>query len=175
MPVFQAQGWKVYFYSEFRERHAAVRASFDALRAEVTAGTLTPAQFAANRDVKLYEALTKITSDLVPADPQADRFRLGKTLKKIGSNWRRVKHHGLHDRDRLFFRFDSASRSIIFAWLNDENTQRKEGAKTDCYAVFLKMLERKQPPAEFDELLAAVVAEEAQREALARGQAARRA
>ena len=31
-------------------------------------------------------------------------------------------------RFRLFFRFDSASRIAVYAWVNDENTMRKAGA-----------------------------------------------
>ena len=41
----------------------------------------------------------------------------------------------------MFFKFFSADKSIFFAWLNDENTLRHDGAKTDCYAVFSDMLE----------------------------------
>jgi hypothetical protein len=41
-----------------------------------------------------------------------------------------------------FFRFDSKSRITIFAWVNDENTLRSSGSKSDPYAVFQRMLER---------------------------------
>jgi hypothetical protein len=46
----------------------------------------------------------------------------------------------------FFFRFDSKTDIIIFAWVNDENTLRASGSKTDPYAVFQRMLERGHPP-----------------------------
>ena len=58
-------------------------------------------------------------------------------------HWRRAK---IGRRFRLFFRFDSKTRIIIFAWVNDENTLRASGSKTDPYAVFQRMLERGHPP-----------------------------
>jgi toxin YhaV len=55
----------------------------------------------------------------------------------------------------LFFRFHTASRTIIYAWLNDENTLRKAGSQTDPYAVFHRMLERGAPPSDWDALVRA--------------------
>ena len=39
---------------------------------------------------------------------------------------------------------------IVYAWVNDENTLRSSGSKSDPYAVFLKMLERGNPPDTWD-------------------------
>jgi len=44
---------------------------------------------------------------------------------------------------------------IVYAWLNDDRTLRQEGARTDPYAVFARMLGRGQPPTDWDELVAA--------------------
>ena len=38
------------------------------------------------------------------------------------------------------------------AWLNDEATLRKAGAKTDVYAVFQRMLRRGEVPSGIEEL-----------------------
>jgi len=35
-------------------------------------------------------------------------------------------------RFRLFFRYDGRARLIVFAWVNDEQTLRKCGAKSDA-------------------------------------------
>jgi toxin YhaV len=43
-------------------------------------------------------------------------------------HWRRAK---IGRPFRLFFRFDSKARIIIFAWVNDENTLRSSGGKSD--------------------------------------------
>ena len=42
---------------------------------------------------------------------------------------------------------------VIYAWLNDEDTLRKEGSRTDVYAVFQRMLERGDVPSTIDELI----------------------
>jgi len=46
----------------------------------------------------------------------------------------------------FFLRFDSKTWIIIFAWVNDENTLRSSGSKSDPYTVFQRMLERGHPP-----------------------------
>ena len=66
-------------------------------------------------------------------------------------HWRRAK---IGRRFRLFFRFDSKTKIIIFAWVNDEHTLRSSGAKTDPYVVFQKMLKSGNPPDDWDALLA---------------------
>jgi toxin YhaV len=67
-------------------------------------------------------------------------------------HWRRAK---IGRRFRLFFRFDSKTRIIIFPWVNDENTLRSSGSKNDPYAVFQQMLERGRPPDDWAALMAA--------------------
>jgi toxin YhaV len=64
-----------------------------------------------------------------------------------------VKKNNLPPRYRLFFQFRSDAKTIIYAWLNDEATLRKEGAKTDVYAVFESMLAKGKPPTTWDELI----------------------
>ena len=67
-------------------------------------------------------------------------------------HWRRAK---IGRRFCLFFRFDSKSRIIIFAWVNDETALRKAGSATDPYAMFQKMLEHGNPPNDWRDLLSA--------------------
>jgi toxin YhaV len=99
----------------------------------------------------LKSVLNSITKD-VPTNPNDAKFRLGKTLGDRFKDWRRVKQ-GLPSRYRLFFKFTSAQWRIIYAWLNDKNTLRKEGAKTDAYEVFNRMLARGEVPDSIEELL----------------------
>ena len=65
-------------------------------------------------------------------------------------HWRRAKFLG---RFRLFFRFSSAHKTIVYAWVKDETTLRKAGARTDPYAVFMRRLREGNPPDRWDELL----------------------
>jgi toxin YhaV len=98
--------------------------------------------------------LLKRTLDLilveVPRDPNAAEFQLGNTLGSSYRHWRRAKFLG---RFRLFFRFSSAQRAIVYAWVNDETTLRKAGSRSDPYAVFTKRLQEGDPPDSWDALL----------------------
>jgi toxin YhaV len=86
----------------------------------------------------------------IPVDPAAPRFVLGKTLGAEESHWRRVKF----GRYRLFFRFHTGKRVIVYIWLNDEKSLRKIGSKTDPYKVFMQRLKRGDPPDDWDDLMA---------------------
>jgi Toxin with endonuclease activity, of toxin-antitoxin system len=64
-------------------------------------------------------ALSHLIMEAVPADPGRDEFRQGNTLGTAYRHWRRAK---IGRRFRLFFRYDSRSKVIVYAWVNDENT-----------------------------------------------------
>jgi toxin YhaV len=86
----------------------------------------------------------------IPNNPASEAYRQGRTLGGANRNWQRAK---FHQRFRLFFRFSSKHRVIIYAWLNDEDTLRMSGARTDPYVVFRAMLSRGEPPSDWDALL----------------------
>jgi toxin YhaV len=54
---------------------------------------------------------------------------------------------------RLFYRFASKEKVIIYAWLNDEKTHRKPESETDLYSVFRGMLEGGDRPGSIADLL----------------------
>src|SRR3546814_14173576 len=56
---------------------------------------------------------------------------------------------------RLFFRFRKSERIIVLAWVNDAETLRAYGSRTDAYAVFNKMLDGDNPPDDWAALKAA--------------------
>lgn len=105
----------------------------------------------ANANAKLFAAISKLVYEVIPSDPGATAFRQGKTLSSSYKHWRRAK---FLKRFRLFFRYDSTAKVIIYAWVNDENTLRKQGSKTDPYNVFKGMLDSGNPPDTFDKLRA---------------------
>jgi toxin YhaV len=47
---------------------------------------------------------------------------------------------------------------VIYVWLNDEDSLRKEGSRTDVYQVFKRMLERGEVPSSLEELIQASMA-----------------
>lgn len=146
--VIVIHGWGLYAHPLFAERLASLTEQV----AEIA--NKDPEGFAGHPAAKLLMSVRNAMRTRVPANPDANDFRLGKSLGKGRSAWRRVKH-GLPPRYRLFFRFNStAPKAIIFVWLNDEATLRKEGAKTDVYAVFSRLVESGRVPATWEELMA---------------------
>jgi toxin YhaV len=71
-------------------------------------------------------------------------------LEPDNRHWFRAK---FHQRYRLFFRFSSKDKIIVYVWIHDESTLRKAGAKTDAYAVFGAMLKSGEPPQSLEALL----------------------
>jgi toxin YhaV len=136
----QVNGWTLLAFTLFAQRLAALRNEVAHLRKK------DPKGFVDHPTTKLLASVYDAIKQRVPVDPNAAEFRLGKTLGSAYTAWRRVKN-GLPNRYRLFFRFSSRpARLVIYVWLNDEATLRKEGAKTDVYAVFKAMLERGEVP-----------------------------
>jgi toxin YhaV len=109
-----------------------------------------PRDFQSNANVKLLAALAKLMLEVVPADPSRPDYRQGNTLGKEYRHWFRVKFLG---RFRLFFRYDSHSRLIVYAWVNDERTLRQSGGKRDPYEVFKHMLDAGNPPSDWTALV----------------------
>lgn len=98
-----------------------------------------PAKIKNNPRAKLYMDIVKAL-EKAAENPVARQYLLGNTLGKDHRDWRRIKE-GLPQRYRLLFKFFSAVNEVYFVWINDESTLRNDGAKTDCYAVFRKMLD----------------------------------
>ena len=102
--------------------------------------------FRSNANAKLFAALAKLMLEVIPADPSRPEYRQGNTLGETYRHWFRAKFFG---RFRLFFRYDSRSRIIVYAWVNDERSLRQRGGKRDPYEVFRRMLASGNPPNEW--------------------------
>ncbi|WP_428832742.1 type II toxin-antitoxin system YhaV family toxin [Pseudomonas aeruginosa] len=102
----------------------------------------TPTGFESNANVKLFRALSQLILDVVPGDPGTRRVPPGQHLGPAHRHWRRAK---IGRRFRLFFRYDSKAKVIVYAWVNDEQTLRSSGSKSDPVFVFEKMLGRGNP------------------------------
>ncbi|MFJ5297836.1 type II toxin-antitoxin system YhaV family toxin [Pseudomonas sp. NPDC088368] len=112
-----------------------------------------PSGFHHHPHYKFFEKVDTSVRERVPENPAAQGYVLGNTLGKDCRHWRRVKS-GLPHRYRLFFQFrNDASRRIVYAWLNDETTLRKDGARTDVYATFKALLRNGGMPKTFADLL----------------------
>ena len=133
-------GWRLHYFKVFR-------AALDELEAVVVKlAADDPEGYKSHPKSRLLASVYRAITQLVPADPDASDFRLGKTLGAGNTHWRRVKK-GMPDRYRLFFRFTSKPiKVIIYVWFNDEDTLRKAGSKTDVYETFKTMLARDMVP-----------------------------
>ena len=142
-----ANGWGLYYFRIFK-------AALDELEAAVTQlAQDDPKGYKSHPKTKLLASVYKAITEVVPANPDAPEFRLGKTLGTDNTNWRRVKK-GMPDRYRLFFRFASSPvKVLVYVWFNDEDSLRKAGAKTDVYETFKRMLARGVVPGSIGELL----------------------
>ena len=139
-------GWHVLALPRFSERYAALRGEARRLKDQ-----LSPQEYVGHPAVKLAGAVHRLITQIVPDNPNAPEFRLRGDL----STFRRAKGHGLPQRYRLFWVFSEGNKTIIFLYLNDEETLRKEGARSDPYAVFARLVARGEIGADFAANLAA--------------------
>jgi toxin YhaV len=144
MPEYsESQGWKLY-------QHPAFQVPFESLIAKVEAiKQADPINFDSHPQTKLLKRIQELILEEIPANPGGDQYRQGNTLGGEHRHWQRAK---FLKRFRLFYRYSAEPKVIIFGWLNDENTLRKAGAKTDPYVVFKKRLEKGDPPSDWDDL-----------------------
>ena len=140
-------GWRIYY-------HKAFRVALDDLEAAVNKlANDDPLGYRSHPKTRLLASIFRAITYLVPANPDAPDFRLGRTLGPANTNWRRVKK-GMPDRYRLFFRFASNPvKLVVYVWFNDEDSLRKAGSKTDVYATFKRMLARGIVPDDIASLL----------------------
>ncbi len=91
---------------------------------------LNAEQFQQHETVKLAHRIYKATLEIIPENPDHPAYRLTVDLKK----YRRYKQ-GL-GRYRLFFAFSNTPKIILYLYLNDRASLRKEGDKNDPYERF---------------------------------------
>lgn len=142
----QRHGWTLLFHECLVEQLQRLNA------ATKRAAKADPKGFEHNANVKLFRALSRLMLEVVSSDPSRDEYRQGNTMGTAYRHWRRAK---LGRRFRLFFRYDSKAKVIVFAWVNDEQTLRSAGGKSDPYTVFQRMLERGNPPDDWAALVGA--------------------
>ncbi len=139
-------GWTIYLHPLFRAQLDSLLAQVDALRRK------DPAGFHRRNATKRLAAIARLAFDVIPQDPARAEYRQGGTLGEQHKHWLRAKFFQQY---RLFFRYHAASKIIVIAWVNDEDTKRAYESDDDAYRVFKKMLERGNPPDNWDELVLA--------------------
>lgn len=140
-------GWTLFAHPLFQTRLEELVSEVEQLVRE------DPDSFQRHPAYKLMHCVERSIRELVPTDPSHKDFRQGRTLGQDLTHWCRVKKT-LPSRYRLFFQYrSSAPQAIIYAWLNDDRTLRQDGARTDCYAVFKRLVAGGTIPNGYQDLL----------------------
>jgi toxin YhaV len=137
-------GWTVF-------AHPLFLAKLDALSVQVQAQMQKdPTGYTKKNAYKRLAAIKRLAFDVIPQDPTKPEYRQGATLGGDHKHWFRAKFFQQY---RLFFRYHTASRIIVLAWVNDESNKRAYDSSDDAYKVFQKMLLTGHPPDDWDQLL----------------------
>lgn len=137
--------WHLFAWTDFARQFSALFREVERLR------ETDPVGYRNHPRSRLLAAVLRLVRDVIPSNPASESFRQGNTLGPTHRHWFRAK---FFDRFRLFFRFSSERRIIVYVWMSDEGTLRKSSARSDPYHVFRQMLERGSPPEDFEALLA---------------------
>ena len=139
-----ACGWTLYAHPMFLDQLGDLVEAVEVLRSK------DPKGYKTKNATKRLAAIHKLTFENIPTDPSQPAYRQGSTLGDHNKHWFRAKFFQQY---RLFFRYDTRAKVIIYAWVNDDKTLRAYNSKTDAYRVFKGMLEDGNPPSDFDALL----------------------
>jgi toxin YhaV len=143
-PVFAgAHGWSILIHPLLLDKIEAITAVVERERVKDPDGGPGP-------NAKLLGHLLDLMFDKIPQRPGDAIYRGGDSLPP---GWFRGKTG--NGRYRLFYRFDSTARLIVYAWVNDEQNLRTYGSRTDAYAVFGDMVADGNPPTDWPALRAA--------------------
>lgn len=147
MPTFAVDrtfhGWTVLFTEPFLSAYGDLSAKARKLKAE-----LSEEEYEQHPDVKLFLAVRELTREVIPSDPHHADYQLQGGLAKF----RRTKGRGLPRRYRLFWAFSEQLKAIIFLYLNDSASLRKEGDRSDPYRLFSGMVHGGEIGADFEEI-----------------------
>lgn len=140
-------GWTIYAHPLFLDQLEVLIVEVEALRTKDLQG------YVSKNSSKRLAAITRLMLKDIPQDPSRKEYQQGSTLGAAHRHWRRAKFFQQY---RLFFRFHTRSRLIVLGWVNDTDTKRAYGSKTE--------LASGHPPDDWEELMkeAAQVAERLQ-------------
>jgi toxin YhaV len=140
----EVNGWRLFQYPLFESQLRKLTEAVEQLSIR------QPDTYRGHPKTKLLATIHRYITETIPRDPSAAEFRQGDTLGPDNRHWFRAK---FHQRYRLFFRFSTKEKVIVYVWVNDEFSLRKAGSKTDAYAVFKYMLKAGDPPRTLEALL----------------------
>jgi toxin YhaV len=145
--LVKANGWRIGF-------HAQILLQLEKLIVAVEEERCRhPERVSRSQPAQILASLRHLIFVDIPADPTRAVYRQGDTLGLHRKHWFRARFG--NGRYRLFFRYRASDRILLFAWVNDEKTLRTYGKSTDACTTFAGMLDRDDPPDDWDALLTA--------------------
>jgi toxin YhaV len=138
-------GWTLFHHPLFLAQVDALERQVEKLRKKY------PKDYKQKNASKRLRAILDLAFADIPQDPTRPEYRQGNALGPEYRHWFRAKFFQQY---RLFFRYHHASKIIVYAWVNDEDTKRAYESADDAYRVFRKMLATGHPPDDWNALLA---------------------
>ncbi len=140
-------GWTVFAHPLFGAQLEALVLEVESLKKR------DPGGYGRKNASKRLAGITRLAFEIIPQDPTRPEYRPGGSLGEGHKHWFRAEFFQQY---RLFFRYHTPSRVIVFAWVNDGDSKCAYESRDDAYRVFRKMLEGGHPPDDWDQLLAEV-------------------
>lgn len=140
------KGWRIFAHPLFCQQFETLTYKVERLR------TRDAENYRGKNSAKRLAAIQDLIWKFIPKDPSRLKYRQEKTLGKNHKHWYRAKFFQQY---RLFFRYQSEQKIIVYGWVNDPKTKRAYKSDTDAYYVFAKLLNSGNPPTDWDELLEA--------------------
>lgn len=137
-------GWTLFAHPLFLQEYENLATKVAKLKEK------DPINYKKKNDTKRLAAIHKLAFEVIPQAPTLPEYRQGLTLGSDNKHWFRAKFFQQY---RLFFRFHTESKIIVYAWVNDESNKRAYDKKSDAYCVFEKMLNSGNPPSSWEALL----------------------
>lgn len=137
-------GWNIFAHPLFLDQYEELFLEVEKLKQK------NSLKYKERNPTKRLAAITKLIFEIIPQDPTLYEYRQGGTLGDEHKHWFRAKFFQQY---RLFFRFHIESKIIVYAWVNDDDTKRAYGSKSDAYSIFKKMLSKGRPPTDWKALM----------------------
>ena len=142
--TLSSNGWRIFVHPLFEQQ-------FQQLQLKAARAIMRLGEDAINHSaVKMTQRLHDLMFSVIPRDPGDPMFRLGATLGDTNKNWFRAKLFGQY---RLFYRYNSQMKIIVYVWVNGDESLRAYESKHDAYLTFKKMLASGYPPTDWQDLL----------------------
>jgi toxin YhaV len=114
--MITVNGWTLYAHPLFLEQLEQLTKAVEKAKKK------NAKDYQKSANAKLLAAIRKLAFEDIPVDPARPEYRQGGTLGAKRKHWFRAKFAS--GRFRLFFRYSSSAKIIVYAWVNDQNTLR---------------------------------------------------